>query len=151
MHYTILSLNCHRISSGEFLGLRLSTLVHQGHHLLESNQSLVSQSPVKPCSNPNLESNPSCSSPSPVKSSSNPNPDSNPFRSSPKPVKPCSTPISDALSSEVSEVLVVSEVSEVSGLHLLFLPVPSYEQNSSKKTPALVPAPGRYPQSEPVL
>ena len=85
MHYTILSLNCHRISSGEFLGLGLSTLVHQGHHLLESNQSLVSQSPVKPYSNPNPESNPSCSSPSPVKSSSNPNPDSNPFRSSPKP------------------------------------------------------------------
>ena len=106
MHYTILSLNCHRISSGEFLGLGLSTLVHQGHHLLESNQSLVSQSPVKPYSNPNPESNPSCSSPSPVKSSSNPNPDSNPFRSSPKPVKPCSTPISDALSSEVSEMYI---------------------------------------------
>ena len=106
MHYTILSLNCHRISSGEFLGLGLSTLVHQGHHLLESNQSLVSQSPVKPYSNPNPESNPSCSSPSPVKSSSNPNPDSNTFRSSPKPVKPCSTPISDALSSEVSEMYI---------------------------------------------
>ena len=40
MLYTIRSLYCHRISSGEFLGLGLSTLVHQGHYLLDTSADL---------------------------------------------------------------------------------------------------------------
>ena len=40
MHFTIRSLYCHRISSTEVLGLGLSTLVHQGHHLLDPSADL---------------------------------------------------------------------------------------------------------------
>ena len=35
IHYTIRSLYCHRIFSGEFLCLGLSTLVHQGLYFLD--------------------------------------------------------------------------------------------------------------------
>ena len=40
LHYTIRSLYCHRISSAELLGLGLSTLVHQGHNLLDPSADL---------------------------------------------------------------------------------------------------------------